>query len=256
MIENTELIIIFFLVALFYSTVGFGGGSSYLALMAVFGISALLMRSTALTCNIIVVTSGTYLFYRQGHLNFKKVWPFVLASIPMAFAGGLVQMSEKGFMMLLGSSLILAALLMVIEVLRKQILMKIRVNSLSPLVNGGIGGAVGFLSGLVGIGGGIFLSPLLHLTQWGTPREIAALSSFFILVNSMAGLSGLFISSGLSVDPAFVLPLVVSVFAGGQIGSRLGSKVFRPDVVKLLTALLIFYVGLRIVLLQGFGVRI
>ncbi|MDH5604842.1 MAG: sulfite exporter TauE/SafE family protein, partial [Cyclobacteriaceae bacterium] len=170
-----ELVLIFFVVALFYSAVGFGGGSSYLAIMALYGIPMLEMKTIALVCNIIVVTSGTYLFYAKGLLNFKKLLPLVILSIPMAFIGGLLRTGDKIFLVVLGFSLVLAATLMIVEVVKKK-KEEVISKSDSLVLNAGLGGGVGMLSGFVGIGGGIFLAPLLHFTRWGFTRQIAAAS--------------------------------------------------------------------------------
>ncbi len=253
---NLQLAIVFFIVAVFYATVGFGGGSSYLAIMAVFGISAIVMKPTALICNIIVVSSGTYLFIKNKHLDLIKSWPIVLLSIPMAFLGGLWRISEKAFFILLGFSLIIASLLMFVDVLYKKVKNEDPASGSNSLLLTVIGGGVGFLSGMVGIGGGIFLSPVLHLMKWSNAKKIAGISSFFILVNSIAGLAGQITKMQFEVEFLSILPMAIAVFIGGQIGSRLGSVYLNPKIVKALTALLILYVGLRIVLFQLFGVTI
>jgi uncharacterized membrane protein YfcA len=230
----------FFAIALIYSSVGFGGGSSYLALLAVIGISRDVFQPAALMCNIIVVTGGAIIFYRTGALDWKRSWPFLMASVPMAFLGGLWRIGDQFFFLLLGFSLVVAAIFLWIQPEESG---KRRTDNL--VFNLGFGGGIGLLSGLVSIGGGIFLSPALHLMRWGTARKISALASVFILVNSIAGLAGQFARSA-TIEWKFILPLLVAVFAGGQVGSRLGAQKFNARYIKRITAILILLAGLNI----------
>jgi uncharacterized protein len=236
------LIIGFFVIALVYSSVGFGGGTSYLALLgqSFLFVSQPQIKTTALLCNIIVVTGGTYIFYKSGKLDLKKSWPFILASIPLAFIGGFWKLSDNTFFIILGASLVFASLLLWIKP-RED---KPTLNSSVPL-NLGIGGGIGFLSGLVGIGGGIFLSPILHLIRWNEAKKISALASLFILVNSISGLTGQ-LAQKPEIDWLFVFPLLLAVLVGGQIGSRLGAHRFNPLHIKRITAVLIFVAGVNI----------
>ena len=245
MFENWELFFFFFAIAVLYSSVGFGGGSSYLAILALYGLDYQLIRITALLCNIMVVSGGTYLFFKNGHLRWKKTWPLVLLSIPLAYLGGVIRIQETTFFILLGFVLILAALLMLYQTSSKDTI-STNQQQQSPILNGTLGGGIGFLSGMVGIGGGIFLAPVLHLLQWGQAKTIAATASFFILVNSIAGLLGQLSHHSFVIDWSFVLSLMCCVFLGGQIGSRLGSNLFKQILVKRLTAVLILFVGARI----------
>lgn len=239
------LLISFFIIALVYSSVGFGGGSSYLALMAqpFFSLLPEVIRPTALLCNIVVVTGGTIIFYRQGKLLWKEIWPFLIVSVPMAFVGGFWKLQDAVFFVLLGITLLIASVFLWIQQDSK--------NLSSPWVDStinkaAIGGFIGFLSGLVSIGGGIFLSPILHFLNWAEAKKISALASVFILVNSISGLMGQF-SRGFPVpDWQFMASLLLAVFVGGQIGSRLGSKKFKPIYVRRITALLIFVAALNI----------
>jgi uncharacterized protein len=240
------LIISFFIIALFYSSVGFGGGSSYLALMAqpFFGLLPEVIRPTALLCNIVVVTAGTIIFYREGKLSWKESWPFLLASVPMAFLGGFWKLQESTFFILLGFTLLVASVFLWIQQdIRKT---DSAIDLSSTATKFGIGGAIGFLSGLVSIGGGIFLSPVLHFINWSEAKKISALASVFILVNSIGGLLGQF-STGMPVlDWPLVAALLLAVFAGGQIGSRIGARKFNPLYIRRVTALLILIASINI----------
>lgn len=235
------LIVCFFCIALVYSSVGFGGGSSYLALLAVMGVHFEIIRPTALLCNIIVVCGGVYIFWKSGAVDLKKSWPFLCASIPLAFAGGLWRIEDaRLFFTLLGSSLILASVLLWIQPAARQ---GDRFNN--PWINGVLGGIIGFFSGLVGIGGGIFLSPILHLLNWAEAKKISALASLFILVNSISGLAGQ-VTAAETINWKFILPLLIAVLAGGQIGSRLGAQKFNPLYIKRTTAVVIFAAAIKI----------
>lgn len=238
--QTLLLVVSFFFIALVYSSVGFGGGSSYLALLAVMGTSYELIRPTALLCNIVVVTGGTFLFIREKQLSFKTAWPFVVASIPAAFLGGLWRIQENTFFIVLGFTLVLASVFLWIKPGDSQ-----KSQSTNIALNTGLGGGIGFLSGLVSIGGGIFLSPLLHLMSWGEAKKIAALASFFILVNSISGLAGQLAASA-NLDWKFILPLLAAVLFGGQIGSRLAVRYFNAIYIKRITAVLILVAGINI----------
>ncbi|HZY78109.1 MAG TPA: sulfite exporter TauE/SafE family protein [Cyclobacteriaceae bacterium] len=234
------LAISFFIIALVYSSVGFGGGSSYLALMAVVGVSQETMRPSALLCNIVVVIGGSYIFGKEGHLDIRKSWPFIVASVPFAYLGGILKLSDHVFFLLLGSTLVLASLALWLQPSTGT---KTLPNN--PPVNMVVSSVVGFLSGVVSIGGGIFLSPILHLTKWDTARKISAVASIFILANSIGGLAGQF-SSGAKIEWRFIVPLLIAVLAGGQIGSRLGARKFNQLYIRRITAALILVAGVNI----------
>ncbi|GAB5488436.1 MAG: sulfite exporter TauE/SafE family protein [Parasphingorhabdus sp.] len=240
---------LFFLTAAIYASVGFGGGSTYIALLALADIDYRTLPIIALICNIIVVTGGTLRFYARGLIDWKRVLPIVLLSVPAAWIGGLIAIGRDSFMLLLGISLLVAALLLLIEpLLKSHEPQSSRWNEsriMSPLVGTGIG----FLSGMVGIGGGIFLAPILLLTGWADSRRIAATASLFILVNSISGLMGQIMKSGFEPggDMWFSYwPLFLAVFVGGQIGSVLASQKLPEIWIRGLTAILILYVSTRI----------
>lgn len=246
---NIELIALFFIIAAVYASAGFGGGSSYLAAMAVFGLGMNAMRPAALLCNIAVVAGGTWIYWNKGLLNLRKILPLCAASIPLSFLGGLTPLKEKTFFLLLGACLTLSALLMMFQKSAGNNYQRAGSGGnhrLSPAASAALGGGIGYLSGVVGIGGGIFLSPVLHLMRWGAPKNIAAAASFFILINSIFGLAGQFWSGRFQLDAAFVFPLLAAVVLGGQIGSRLSVFQFRQTQVRWITALLVLYAGVNI----------
>ncbi len=242
--EYTLLVLLFFIIAAIYASAGFGGGSSYLAVMALWGIQMTTMKSTALLCNLVVVVGGTYIFWKNGYLNFKKIIPLSIASVPMAFWGGSMKLKDSTFFIVLGISLIAAALLMFLQ---KKNAGNTHISTQNRMVlSTGLGAGIGFLSGMVGIGGGIFLSPILNMMRWDTPKNIAANASFFILINSVAGLGGQLYQHQLSLNWSFALPLMLAVLVGGQLGSRVSTLKFNQSHVRWATAVLIFYAGLNI----------
>lgn len=244
-LNNWHIILLFFVVAVLYSSVGFGGGSSYLAILALTGIVFTQIRATALLCNIVVVTGNVFLFYHQKKLNWKKIIPLVTFSIPLAYVGGYIKISQQIFFVLLGVTLFFAAITMWLS---KKIVSADKITTSKPIKNAGYGSLIGFISGMVGIGGGIFLAPLLHLTNWDTPKKIAATASFFILVNSIAGLMGQYSNPDFKIDWNLTSILLITVFLGGQIGSRMSTASFTPIQLKKATAILIAFVSIRILI--------
>ena len=244
--------IVFFLIALFYSSVGFGGGSSYLAILSLFLTNFYEIRSTALILNICVVTIGTMVFIRNRVFDMKLFWPFLAMSIPFAYLGAQIRLSQTEFFLMLGSALIMAGIFMLLRFAKKKLDSK-KFSNPKKLV---LGGGIGLLSGISGIGGGIFLSPVLNLLKWENPRVVASLASVFILVNSISGLIGLNVAGTFKLHDELTLQLVVAVVIGGSIGSYLSNKKFNLKFLGVLTSILVLYVGLRLILLHGFGVKI
>lgn len=245
-----ELSFFFFAIAFLYSSVGFGGGSSYLAILSLYSFEYRLLRTIALVCNLIVVSGGTYLFAKQGHIKWKKTLPLVLVSVPLAFLGARIPFKENVFFIILGSTLAVAGIIMLLEdYLRKASIEKTsKEKKEMPIVNGAIGGGIGLLAGSVGIGGGIFLSPLLHIIHWDKAKTIAGTASFFILINSASGLAGQLSQDNLAFDFEMILYLGLSVLVGGQLGSRLSVFKLSQKKVKMLTALLVLFAGGRLLL--------
>lgn len=245
--QHWELPLFFALIAFIYASVGFGGGSSYLAVLAVYALPFKELRLIALICNIIVVTGGVYVYVRNGQVNWKKIVPLVLLSVPLAYTGAIVRISQHTFFVLLGCSLIVAAVLLWINT-KPATVSSIREPSKQALLkNGALGGAIGFLSGMVGIGGGIFLSPVLNLMKWDLPKKIAATASVFILVNSVSGIAGQLATLPEDIDRTRIVVLALAVLIGGQTGSRLAIK-FNPLVIRRLTALLVFCAGVNVLI--------
>lgn len=241
------LVAFFFVTALLYASVGFGGGSTYNALLVLNDADYRLIPSIALVCNIIVVAGGVWRFSRAGHLPFRRLTPFIVASVPAAWFGGRIPVSETAFIAALGFALLASGLRLALEKDRETAAGYVKPTA--PALAFAIGAALGFLAGLVGIGGGIFLAPALYFLRWGRPRAIAGACSFFILVNSLSGLAGQLVKLGdLGALSAFAdyWPLFPAVLIGGQIGSGLGSAGLKPLVVKRLTAILILYVAARL----------
>lgn len=243
-IEFWYVIFLFLVVAILYASVGFGGGSSYLAILALTGIAFTEIRAISLLCNILVVGGNILFYYHQKSIDFKIVIPLVILSVPLAYLGGYLKITQTFFFIILGFTLFFAAITMWIS---KNIVSDYEIST-KPNVKKNLfyGGFIGFISGMVGIGGGIFLAPLLHLTNWDTPKKIAATASIFILVNSLAGLGGQISNPDFSINWNLTPILLVSVFIGGQIGNRISSKLFSPIFTKRATAILIAFVSLRI----------
>ncbi|MEZ4892073.1 MAG: sulfite exporter TauE/SafE family protein [Saprospiraceae bacterium] len=239
------LALLFALIAFVYASVGFGGGSSYLALLAVVGIGYPDIRLIALCCNVIVVSGNIVLFLKRKEINWKKNLILIAASMPLAFLGATLRIKEVTFFILLGISLLLAAILLWIQ--STNISTRNRTYTASnPGIDGAIGAGVGFLSGLVGIGGGIFLSPLLHLLHWDTSRKIAATASFFIFINSLAGITGQIIQFSGNFNWELTGILCLAVFVGGQAGAHFSLKFFKPHAIRRVTAILVLIAGIEI----------
>ncbi|MHA7818107.1 MAG: sulfite exporter TauE/SafE family protein [Erythrobacter sp.] len=235
----------FFLTALLYASVGFGGGSTYSALLALSGLDYRVLPLVSLACNIVVVLGGTIRFARAGVTPWKGALVLTALAAPAAFLGGLVPIDRESFLLLLGASLVLTAITMLIPVRESDAGEPTRLARAMPFA----AAPIGFLAGLVGIGGGIFLAPLLHLTRWNNARAIAATASLFILVNSMFGLAGQLLKQGPAMFAGAMfeaLPLLIAVVVGGQIGSLMAVRVLPLKWIRWLTAALVGVVGVRL----------
>lgn len=243
LLSDWTLALGFALIAFVYASVGFGGGSSYLALLAVVGLPFQEIRLTALLCNVVVVTGGTWIFWQNRQLDGPKILPLVAISIPAAYWGTQMRISEATFFQWLGLSLIAAALLLWFQ---PKPLENKPVNTSKPLRDGILGGSIGLLSGMVGIGGGIFLSPSLHLLRWDTGRKIAATASVFILANSLAGLAGQLAHLPANLCWSRVAVLAGAVLLGGQAGARVSMARFDAVLIRRVTAALILMAGVEV----------
>lgn len=237
------LCVVFFFIAFFYSMAGFGGGSSYLAAMVLFGLSFQAVRPVALFCNIIVTLFGFWHFYKAGYFRPDRVLPFVVLSIPMAYLGGGLHLSALHFRLLLGASLFFVAARIALpgNLFESGVAVS---KSRAWFVGLPVGAVLGFVSGLVGIGGGIFLSPILLLMRWVNAKEAAACASFFILVNSLAGLGGQ-LRHGI-IDAHLLFPLGISVFLGGQLGANFSAYRLPRRALEKVLAVLVFYVSAKL----------
>jgi uncharacterized protein len=238
------LAVAFFVTALLYASVGFGGGSTYTALLTLGGVDFTILPLISLICNVIVVSGGSLRYIRAGQVDWPRVAPLVLVSAPLALLGGLTPIKQTTFTLILALSLLIAGVLLLFQPSQNtdEPLAKRKASAFDCLAGAG----TGYLAGLVGIGGGIFLAPILHLTRWGSARAIAATACLFILINSLAGLGGQFIKLGMGGASAALTaywPLALAVLIGGQIGSFASLKLLSQVMVRRATGLLILYVA-------------
>lgn len=238
------LVFLFFVTALVYASAGLAGGSTYLALLVFFGLPYHDIPKLALFCNLVAALVGCVEHWRAGHLRFDKLWPFLLASVPMAYFGGRVPLGKTPFLLLLGFSLVVAGGNLLLRTGGGD---SIRERGFSQRIQFAVpvGLGLGFLSGLVGIGGGIFLAPILYLSRWAKAREIAGMTVLFILCNSLFGFAGQLVKSDFVVDWNFLLPLAFAVLAGGAIGAHLSAVRLPLVVLRRVTAVLVMVAGLR-----------
>ena len=237
----------FLLTALLYAAVGFGGGSTYSALMVIGGVDYRILPLLSLACNIVVVSGGTYRFARAGITPWRGAILLTALAAPAAFLGGLTPIDRAPFLLILGLSLVLTGVSLLVPAADNADAKPARLARFAPAA----AIPLGYLAGLVGIGGGIFLAPLLHLVRWNNPRAIAATASVFILVNSLFGLAGQMLKSGpdrFAAAITFGLPLMVAVAVGGWIGSLLAARAIPAKWIRWLTAGLTLWVGARLLL--------
>ena len=238
------LAILFLATAALYSSVGFGGGSTYLALLLIGGIPYFIFPVIALSCNIIVVSGNCFNYIRAGNLNLKLLIPYLIGSIPFAFIGGSLLIEKRLFEILLFLVLTTAGSLLLLNFKsyddKEENYIKIPIP-FSIL----IGGVLGFISGVVGIGGGIFLSPILFLIRAGKPKHIVTIASLFILINSVFGIIGQLTKNSVINEIPNYWYLLIAVLIGGQLGNFLNLKIFPTHILALVTAILVTFVALR-----------
>ena len=238
------LTLLFLFTALIYSSVGFGGGSTYLALLLLWGVSFTIFPVIALCCNIIVVSGNCINYARAGNLNFKLLLPYLIGSIPLAFIGGALPIDKKIFEILLFTILSTAGLLLLIN-FKTYDDNETSYKSIPFPISVFIGAILGFLSGVVGIGGGIFLSPILFLIRAAKPKYIATAASMFILINSISGIFGQLTKNEVLSELINYWPLMLAVFIGGQIGNFVNIKLLPTRILALLTSVLVLFVAIR-----------
>lgn len=239
------LIPLFMATAVAYSSVGFGGGSTYLALLAISGVSMTVMPSTALVCNIAVTAMGCWKFGRAGHFRAKTVLPFLTSSVPAAYWGGLVPIGKEAFFLLLGLSLLAASLRLFLPDEPVRGVRDVTWRR-ALLVGLPIGASLGFVSGITGIGGGIFLAPVLYFLGWEKARVIAASASLFILANSVSGLAGQLVKNSFAFDAGLAIPLATAALCGSFIGADLGSLRLSSMWLRRVTAILVLFVSMNV----------
>ena len=238
------LSILFFVTAILYSSVGFGGGSTYLALLFIWGVPYFIFPLIALVCNIVVVSGNCFNYIRTGNLNLKLLTPYLIGSIPLALIGGSLPIEKKIFEILLFIVLAIAGLLLLFNF--KSYDEKVEIFRKIPIiVSILIGGTLGFVSGIAGVGGGIFLSPILFLLRAGKPKHIVTASSLFILINSLSGIIGQLTKTTVLSEIQNYWFLFLAVLIGGQIGNFLNLKIFPARLLALVTAGLVLFVAAR-----------
>ena len=224
-----------------YSSVGHAGASGYIAVMSLLSLAPEVIKPTALSLNILVGSIATWQFYRAGHFSWSLFWPFAALAVPCAFIGGQLNLPTQLFKVLLGLVLLYSAMRFFVQ--SKQ---STHIHE-PPRTQALLAGAgIGFLSGLTGTGGGIFLTPLLLLMGWADAKRAAAVSALFVLLNSVSGLAGNI--SATKALPAFLLPLLIAAALGGLVGSYFGSRRIQPHAIKKLLAMVLLIAGFKLIL--------
>jgi uncharacterized protein len=242
-VDTTDLIFLFLavgVIAFLYSSVGHAGASGYIAVMALWGLAPTVIRPTALVLNILVATIGAFQFWRAGHFDWKLFWPFALLSVPAAYLGGYKQLPASILKILIGAVLLFSAVRLIFRRGDPP-----NIVPPSPPIAIATGAGIGFLSGLTGTGGGIFLTPLLLFFKWAHIRQAAAVSALFILVNSIAGLVGYFTAN--HSIPSLGAILAAAAVIGGALGSHLGSRRFPIRTISLLLATVLIIAGAKLI---------
>ena len=234
--------ILLFTVAFLYASVGHGGASGYLALMVFFSVTPASMRPTALILNIFVSAIAFFKYYQHGFFRWDLFWPFAVASIPAAFVGGLFTINDHSYKLILGIFLLIS----VARFMFSDYSVSVQTKKPDKLISAIIGVIIGLLSGMIGIGGGIILSPVILLLHWADLKQTAAVSALFIFVNSISGFAGLLLGS-VNLNPD-ILPMAVTAISGGWLGSALGAVKFNNSVLKIILASVLTVAALKLIL--------
>ena len=230
-----------FVIAVLFSSVGHAGASGYIAVMSLLSLAPSVIRPSALALNILVSAIAAWQFWRAGHFSWARLWPFAVLAVPCAFIGGTITLPTAGFKWLLGAALLVSAVRLLVQAgTDKPVKAPALVAALAA------GALIGLLSGLTGTGGGIFLTPLLLFMGWARPKQAAAVSAVFILLNSVAGLAGNVAST--QALPNFIGWLLLAAGLGGALGSYLGSRRFEPAGIKRFLAAVLFIAGAKLLL--------
>ena len=239
------LSILFFVTAILYSSVGFGGGSTYLALLLIWNVPYYIFPVIALFCNVIVVSGNSINYVRAGNLNLRLIIPYLIGSVPFAFLGGSINIDKYIFEILLFFVLSIAGILLLINSnsFKSE---NIKINKINNFISILIGSILGFVSGIVGIGGGIFLSPILFLMRAGYPKQIATTASLFILINSISGILGQLTKDIVINEILNYWPLFIVVLLGGQLGNFLNLRFLSNKILAVMTSLLVIFVAIRL----------
>ena len=239
------LSILFFVTATLYSSVGLGGGSTYLALLVIWGLPYTIFPIIALSCNIIVVSGNCFNYIRAGNLNLKLLIPYLIGSIPLSYIGGSLVIDKIFFEILLFMVLVVSSCLLLLN-FKFYVDKEENYKNISYITSIVIGGILGFISGVVGIGGGIFLSPILFLLRVAKPKHIVTMASLFILINSISGIIGQLTKDSVLNQAQDYLYLLVVVLIGGQLGNYLNLRIFTSRMLALITGCLVLLVALRL----------
>ncbi len=231
--------------AFMYASVGHGGASAYLAALALAGLAPAEMRPIALSLNILVSALGAYKFWRAGHFRWRLFWPFALVSIPLAYVGGSITLPGNAYKVLVGAVLVYAAWQLWASGRAGNEMRQVRPPAVPKAM--AVGAALGLLSGLTGVGGGIFLSPILLMLGWAGTKETSATSATFILVNSLAGIGAIFAAKGIALPQYFPI-LAAAVLAGGWLGAEYGSRRFANPMIRRMLAVVLALAGGKMVL--------
>ena len=239
------LSILFFVTSTLYSSVGLGGGSTYLALLLIWGLPYATFPIIALSCNVIVVSGNCFNYIRAGNLNLKLLIPYLIGSIPLSYIGGSLVIDKIFFEILLFMVLVVSSCLLLLN-FKFYVDKEENYKNISYITSIVIGGILGFISGVVGIGGGIFLSPILFLLRVAKPKHIVTMASLFILINSISGIIGQLTKDSVLNQAQDYLYLLVVVLIGGQLGNYLNLRIFTSRMLALITGCLVLLVALRL----------